>query len=148
MWLNRACVVRHIGRGAFKEECIDISARCKKQQCPEGTKCGLNLKEKIECFSESEQSENCGPESLRLEQPCPADAGIKGFGMGCTFCKAGNPFVGRNHPLTPTPIDVNSWSVRAAQSGKGSHVGPIKPTGYAGRFPIVEKVVEKLKGKW
>ena len=36
---------------------------------------------------------NCGPEEVRLEQPCPADIAfhIIGFGMGCTYCKGANP---------------------------------------------------------
>ncbi|KAF0300015.1 hypothetical protein FJT64_023673 [Amphibalanus amphitrite] len=101
---DTACVMRHIGDGEFKEECRSIRAECDQKQCPVDTVCGLDLDENITCFDASvKEFENCGPESFRLQQPCPADAGIRGFGMGCTFCKGytANEFLGGRGSSTP-----------------------------------------------
>ncbi|XP_043222902.1 uncharacterized protein LOC122382063 [Amphibalanus amphitrite] len=101
--VTRACVVRRLGKGVVKRECVDISARCKRKACPGDTVCGLDLNENIVCFPRSVKDfENCRSESFRLQQPCPADAGIRGFGMGCTFCVGGNPFVVPNPSPRPT----------------------------------------------
>ena len=57
---EKACVVRHIGDGVFKRECLDISAKCKQRGCPGDTVCGLDLNEKITCFPRSvKEFENC-----------------------------------------------------------------------------------------
>ena len=82
-----ACVSRHIGNGTFRKQCLDISERCEQRGCLGNTVCGLDLQEDIQCFNRSEIDEkNCGTDTFRLQQPCPGDAGVLGFGMGCTFC--------------------------------------------------------------
>ncbi|KAF0300014.1 hypothetical protein FJT64_027381 [Amphibalanus amphitrite] len=112
-----ACVVRHISSGNFKRECRSIRAECDQKQCPVDTVCGLDLDENITCFDASvKEFENCGPESFRLQQPCPADAGIRGFGMGCTFCRGGRPFFGRP---TPTPVGPPTPTPTAGATGSG-----------------------------
>lgn len=78
----------HNGNGSFLKECRDINESCSQQACGENEVCGVNLDGNIQCFDSSvREFENCRDETFRLQQPCPADAGIVGFGQGCTFCK-------------------------------------------------------------
>ncbi|XP_037086626.1 uncharacterized protein LOC119107307 [Pollicipes pollicipes] len=134
---RRACVVRHVGNGEFKNECVDIAARCSRKGCPSDTVCGLDLDERIQCFPRSVKDfENCGSEVFRLSQPCPADAGIKGFGMGCNYCVGGNPFSSGPQPPSVPPL------VRQAAEGPGTGPRPPSPPtfGAANRACVVRHI--------
>ena len=86
---RNACVVVYLDSGEPKQECVDISEQCEELSCANGTVCGLDLDEQLQCFNDSvKELQTCGPEELRLFDPCPFGTSILGFGQGCTFCEA------------------------------------------------------------
>ncbi|XP_037070698.1 uncharacterized protein LOC119091893 [Pollicipes pollicipes] len=113
---QNACVVAFNSSRFSVGECFDITSHCVRKGCSSDTVCGFNLKGAPECFPASVTAfQNCGPDKERLVQPCPADAGVLGFGAGCTFCVAGYP-VGPVSRTEPAPIIQ-----------RGAAIGP-KPT--------------------